>query len=99
MKIFSKIYLAKRFYSNMGNGPTFHNDKMLLEYKKWLRNFITLGIRHKEIRSFLGILVNCTSLFFMSKAFVVGAIISPIYSDAMYVSNGWMRHSVACQNG
>ena len=57
--------------------------------KKWLRIFITLDIFYEEIRSFLGILLNCTSLFYVKSFCCWCPIISPIYS-AMYVSNVWM---------
>ena len=66
--------------------------------KKWLRIFITLDIFYEEIRSFLGILLNCTSLFYVKSFCCWCPIISPIYS-AMYVSNVWMRHCVILQNG
>ena len=66
--------------------------------KKWLRIFITLDIFYEEIRSFLGILLNCTSLFYVKSFCCWCPIISPIYS-AMYVSNVWMRHCVISQNG
>ena len=54
MKIFSKIYLAKSFYSNMGNGPTFHNDKILLEYKKMIEKFYNFGHKAQGNSLFLG---------------------------------------------
>ena len=98
-----KIYLCKRGFIP-GDGTTRkkkHHWNLLLgdggmrtlskNIKKWLRIFITLDIFYEEIRSFLGILLNCTSLFYVKSFCCWCPIISPIYS-AMYVSNVWMSH-------